>query len=84
MSSFSSTAFYRFFNDIYLNHTISTGLKYTANTQINMTVAETTTSSENWQLYYQSDVYFIRNYAAGAQLQLGLTQDANVIPQLLP
>jgi hypothetical protein len=83
-SSFSSTAFYRFFNDVYPNHTISTGLQYTKSTKVNMTIAETTTSSENWQLYLQSDVYFIRNYAAGAQLQLGLTQDSNVVPQLLP
>jgi hypothetical protein len=83
-SPFSSTSFYRFFNNVYPNHTISTGLKYTANTPVNMTVAQTYTSSENWQLYFQSDVYFIRNYAAGSQLQLGLTQDSDVVPQLLP
>jgi hypothetical protein len=83
-STFSSTAFYRFFNNVYPNHTISTGLTFTASTKINMTVAETYTSSENWQLFYQSNVYFIRNYAAGSQLQLGLTQDSNVVPQLLP
>ena len=62
---------------------MSTGIQPTAFTAVNMTQAQVFSSSENWQLYSQSDVYFIRNYDTGSQLQLGLTTDSRVIPQLL-
>jgi hypothetical protein len=30
-------------------------------------------SSENWQLFFDSSIYFIRNYDYGADWQLGVT-----------
>lgn len=82
-SPFNVKNYYRFFNSIYANHTISAGLFYTVNGPINMTVQETFSSTENWQLFYQSGVYFIRNYQSGADLQLGLTADDLTTPRLL-
>ena len=63
---------------------MSTGLQYTVATSVNMTQAQTFTSSENWQIYSQSGRYFIRNYDAGSQVQLGLTTTSRTVPQLLP
>jgi len=40
------------------------------------------TSSENWQLFFQNGIFFIRNYRWGANLQLGLTPDNKGSPQL--
>lgn len=41
-----------------------------------------TTSSENWQLFFQSGRYFIRNYDYGPRYQLGLTEEDRVFPRL--
>lgn len=48
-----------------------------------MTTQESFSSTENWQLFYQAGVYFIRNYQSGADLQLGLTEDDLTTPRLL-
>jgi hypothetical protein len=82
-SPFNPTAYYRFFNNVYPNNTISVGLIYSTNVAINMTTAQTFTSSENWQIFYQNGLYFIRNYQAGSALQLGLTSDDLSVPRLL-
>jgi hypothetical protein len=42
-----------------------------------------TGSSENWQLFYDGGVYFIRNYVYGSKYQLGVTKDNASVPQLL-
>jgi hypothetical protein len=39
-------------------------------------------SSENWQLFYQSGRYFIRNYDYGAGWQLGLTDGDKNAPKM--
>jgi hypothetical protein len=41
-------------------------------------------SSENWQFFYQSGRYFIRNRDYGAGWQLGLTPGNSSQPQLYP
>ena len=82
-SPFNAKNYYRFFNSIYPNNTISAGVQYSVNGPINMTTQGTFTSSENWQIFYQSGLYFIRNYQAGAALQLGLTADQLSVPRLL-
>lgn len=41
-------------------------------------------SSENWQFFYQSGHYFIRNYDYNASWQLGLTENIAQIPRLYP
>jgi hypothetical protein len=80
---FITNQYYRFFNSIYPNNTISAGLVYTVNGPVNMTKSETFSSTENWQIFDQSGIYFIRNYQSGAALQLGLTADNLVVPRLL-
>lgn len=40
------------------------------------------TSSENWQLYFQSGRYFIRNYDYGPRYQLGVTEEDRLSPRL--
>jgi hypothetical protein len=82
-SPFNSKNYYRFFNSVYPNHTISEGLIYSVNGSVNMTISETFSSTENWQLFYQSGLYFIRNYQSGSALQLGLTADDLSVPRLL-
>lgn len=82
-SPFNVKNYYRFFNSIYPNHTISAGVYYKVYAPINMTIQETYTSTENWQLFYQAGIFFIRNYQSGADLQLGLTADDLTTPRLL-
>lgn len=82
-SPFNVKNYYRFFNSISPNNTISAGVVYNINDPINMTIQETFSSTENWQLFYQSGVYFIRNYQSGADLQLGLTENDLTTPRLL-
>lgn len=83
MSLFNSKNYYRLFNANYPNNTISAGVYFKADVPINMTQSETFSSTENWQIFAQSGIYFIRNYQAGADLQLGLTTDELSVPRLL-
>ena len=41
-------------------------------------------SSQNWQIFYQEPVYFIRNFDYKAEYQLGIPQDSPTQPALLP
>ncbi|KAJ9628358.1 hypothetical protein H2204_009333 [Knufia peltigerae] len=41
-------------------------------------------SSQNWQVFFQEGVYFLRNYDYGAGYQLALKTAADSKPQLLP
>ncbi|QDS74890.1 hypothetical protein FKW77_003680 [Venturia effusa] len=59
------------------------GLFVSTNGSVNMTIQQDFSSTENWQLFYQSGIYFIRNYQSGADLQLGLTEDDLTTPRLL-
>jgi hypothetical protein len=82
---FNPKAYYRFFNKNYPNNTMSTGLLSPAppGTPVNMTQAQNFCTCENWQIFYFAGRYFIRNYDTGSQLQLGLSADNTVVPQLL-
>jgi len=80
-SPLDDTYYYRFFNNVDQNNTMSSGAsrpKY-----INMT-AQGSLSSENWQLFPQSGRYFLRNYDYGGEWQLGLTTQSLIIPSMLP
>jgi hypothetical protein len=80
---FDPKSYYRLANKMLANYTVGT-LGSAPLAAVNMTSIGSS-SSENWQIYYQSQpgVYFIRNYDAGSQLQLGLTADSAIIPRLL-
>lgn len=45
---------------------------------------KTSNSTENWQIFYQEPIYLIRNYNYGARYQLGITEESQVQPALLP
>lgn len=81
-SPFDSTRWYRFFNtDTGSNLTISSGQDQDTNGAINMTTAETFSSSENWQLFFQSGIFFIRNYDYNTE-QLGISSSSSSNPAL--
>lgn len=46
--------------------------------------AYNTSSSENWQFFFQSGRYFIRNWDYGSELQLGVTAESQSTPRLYP
>lgn len=83
-SVFGNQAYYRFQNNVNSNLTMSSGLASAAPalTEASMTTLGSL-SSENWQIFYSSGVYFIRNYDDGAGLQLGLTTTNGVVPEFL-
>ncbi|KAF2643013.1 hypothetical protein P280DRAFT_242108 [Massarina eburnea CBS 473.64] len=85
VGDFDENRYYRFSNANGLspNNTISAGLHRDSNGAINMTKISVTTSSENWQLYYQGGRYFIRNWDFGGDWQLGLTADSRSDPKML-
>jgi hypothetical protein len=83
-SFFDSTAWYRLSNDnTGENKTISLGYSSDTPAALNMTQAGSF-SSENWQIFFQSGLYFIRNYDYGADWQLGVTDNDRSIPRMLP
>lgn len=83
MSLFDHKAYYRFSNDVYPGNTLSSGHFKDSNGEINMTVEEVFSSSENWQIYYQKGRYFIRNYDYLGDWQLGLDDNARSIPRMM-
>lgn len=64
-------------------HSLSAGIYLDTDGAINMTTRGAY-SSENWQFFFQSGCYFIRNYDYGAKWQLGLTADSRSTPKLYP
>lgn len=82
-SLFDSTAWYRLSNDFTgPSLTLSLGLKSWPPPTPQMTPAGAY-SSENWQLFFDSGVYFIRNYDYRGSLQLGITADERSLPEML-
>lgn len=84
-SFFDSSQWYRLSNDrTGVNRTLSLGYYPDSATPgaPDMTVAGSY-SSENWQLFFQSGLYFIRNYDWGADWQLGVTANERSIPTML-
>ncbi|KAF2203141.1 hypothetical protein GQ43DRAFT_282689 [Delitschia confertaspora ATCC 74209] len=81
---FDSKAFYTLHNTLSPHKTISSGLNRSTNGTINTTTEETYSSSENWQLFYQSGRYFLHNYDYGPEFQLGVTKDSWTVPRLIP
>ena len=82
-SPFDSTQYYRFFNDVSPGNTISSGNSEDTDGQISMTPEQSTTSSENWQLFSQSGIYFIRNHDYGPHYQLGVSDANRSVPSLM-
>lgn len=82
-TSFDPTRWYRFSNtETGPNITLSSGIDRSTNGVINMTIIQTYSSSENWQLLFQSGIYFIRNYDYGT-LQLGVSTSDSSLPSLM-
>lgn len=84
-SFFDPSQWYRLSNDrTGVNRTLSLGYYPDSATPgaPGMTVAGSY-SSENWQLFFQSGLYFIRNYDWGADWQLGVTANELSIPTML-
>jgi hypothetical protein len=74
-SPFDPTAYYRLSNDATgAGLTLSLGLRSLPPPTPQMTQWGAY-SSENWQLFFDSGIYFIRNYDYGADWQLGVTED---------
>ena len=48
-----------------------------------LSLTNLTFSTSNWQIFYQDPVYLIRNYDSGAQLQLGIAEDSETLPELM-
>jgi hypothetical protein len=72
-SPFDLTAYYRLSNDATgAGLTLSLGLRSLPPPTLQMTPWGAY-SSENWQLFFDSSIYFIRNYDYGADWQLGVT-----------
>ncbi|KAJ5785277.1 uncharacterized protein N7503_010489 [Penicillium pulvis] len=81
--AFDSTYYYRFSNTaVGDNETLAVG---EANDPPNTPALDAIRSftSENWQIFYDKGIYFIRNWDYGATYQLGLTADERTTPQLL-
>jgi hypothetical protein len=81
--AFDPKMFYTLNNLNLPNYTLSAGIYTDTNGATNLTAAGSY-SSENWQLFFQSGRYFIRNYDYGAKWQLGLTEDSRSTPRLYP
>lgn len=81
-SEFDSKGYYCLSNDKYPGNWLSSGSQRNVNGEINMTT-QLTLSSQNWQLYYQSGRYFIRNYDYLGDWQLGLDENEMSIPRLM-
>lgn len=77
-------SYYRFFNALQPNKTISSGLFRDASGTLNMTDMDNYSSSENWILFAQAGRYFIRNYDYGGKFQLGIDSKTATVPKLLP
>ena len=56
----------------------------TDNAPIVVFLNNTSSTTENWQIFYQEPIYLIRNYNYGARYQLGITEESQVQPALLP
>jgi hypothetical protein len=83
VGDFDSKHYYRFYNDVQPNKTISSGIQQSAKGALNMTQSSSFSASENWQLYYQGGRYFIRNYDYLGDWQLGVTAESRSEPKLV-
>ncbi|KAK5378955.1 hypothetical protein LTR20_010353 [Exophiala xenobiotica] len=80
---FDSTAYYRLSCDRYGQETrLSDGSD--PDQPDPLFLGTTSYSSENWQIYFQDEVYFIRNFDYGANYQLAVSSTTDTQPQLLP
>ncbi|RFU32458.1 hypothetical protein B7463_g3849, partial [Scytalidium lignicola] len=81
---FDPTQYYRFFNSIVgTNFTLAIGDNSTSPSDPSLT-AVLAFPSENWQLFFDSGVYFIRNYDYGSKYQMGVTEGNHSVPVMLP
>lgn len=82
--TFNSTMYYKLSNVNRPGAVLSAGVFQDTQGALNMTLSSDTLTSENWQLFYQSGRYFIRNFDYGAGYQLGLTSNSESWPRLYP
>lgn len=82
-SAFNSREFYLLQNYNMPGYGLGAGVYTNSNGEVKFGEAMSL-SSENWQLFFQSGRYFIRNWDYGANWQLGLTEDSRSIPRLYP
>ncbi|KAJ5619689.1 hypothetical protein N7510_003673 [Penicillium lagena] len=82
-NAFDPTYYYRFSNTaLGPNTTLAVGLPSEPPKVPGLDPIRTFTS-ENWQIFFDQGVYFIRNWDYNATYQLGLTSERPVTPQLL-
>lgn len=81
--AFDPKLFYTFSNPTAPQKSLSAGMARDSKGATKMTDFGSL-SSENWQIFFQSGRYFIRNYDYGASMQLGLTDDNKNVPKLYP
>ena len=83
-SLFQNNAYYVVSSDLYGS---SFGLSDGVGNKISpgtLRLTKVSTSSLNWQIFYQHHIYLIRNYVYGAEYQLGVAEDSpNLTPALL-
>ncbi|KAL6249145.1 hypothetical protein RBB50_004208 [Rhinocladiella similis] len=80
---FDSNSYYRLSSDRYPNGVhLSDG--YNPDIPASLYLGTTGYSSENWQIFFQEGIYFLRNYDYGAQYQLAIKTVTDSKPQLLP
>jgi hypothetical protein len=82
-SPFDPTVYYRLSNNVPDEPlTLSLNLRTLPPSPLQMTPAGAY-SSENWQLFEDSGLYFIRNYDFGSDYQLGVAEDDRSVPRML-
>ena len=81
-SLFDSSAYYILSSDLYgSNAHLNDG--YNPDAPSSLVLGTVSYSSENWQVFFQDDVYFLRNYDYGVVYHLGLSDSSATQPQLL-
>lgn len=82
-SQFDLTAYYRLSSDEYgPDARLNEGYYPVAPSPL--VLGTTSYSSENWLIFFQDDIYFLRNYDYGTAYQLAIGPSSATQPQLLP
>ncbi|KAK5718855.1 hypothetical protein LTS12_027687 [Elasticomyces elasticus] len=81
-SQFDPKRYYRIFNPV-SNSTLTLGHNATEPPPPLALIAIGYFPSENWQLFYDDGVYFIRNHEYGSRYQLGLNSSDQSTPSMM-
>lgn len=84
-NAFATGNFYRIFNSLLgKNFTLSLGYAGDSNSPSPLIISQAGTySSENWQIFPDSGIYFLRNHDWGDVYQLGVSDSNLFVPQML-